>query len=157
MKISIVENGYIQTDIYTKDTARVQYLFPSTSHPAHISRNIPYSLGYRLLIICSNSNNFSKRLQELKEDLISRRYHAKVSGEAFHKLKKICRIQALKKTYKAKEHETPLVTKFHRNLPLLLSILKMHWQVMTSEDPRLQRIFPKQSVVAYCKDLYNNL
>ena len=54
MNVKVNENGYIETDLHTKDTARVQYLLPSSSHPAHITRNIPYSLGYRLLRICSN-------------------------------------------------------------------------------------------------------
>ena len=66
MKVRIDDNGFIQTDLHTKDTARVQYLLPSSSHPAHITRNIPYSLGYRLLRICSNPNDLSKRLEQLK-------------------------------------------------------------------------------------------
>ena len=81
--------------------------------------------------------------------MISRRYHTKVIDEAFHKLKKISRDKALEKVHKEKDQETPLVTKFHPNLPSLSKILKKRWQVMTSEDPRLKRIFPKQSVVAY--------
>ena len=83
------------TDLHTKDTARVQHLVPSSSHPAHITRNIPYSLGYRLLRICSNPNDLSKRLEQLKKDLISRKYHSKVIDEAFQKLIRISRKKAL--------------------------------------------------------------
>ena len=54
MEISIDNKGYLQTDLYKKDCARVQYLLPESCHPGHISRNIPYSLSYRLLRICSN-------------------------------------------------------------------------------------------------------
>ena len=91
MNISINKNGFIETDLYTKETARIQYLLPSSSHPAHITKNIPYSLGYRLLRICSDNNVFLKRLDELKQDLISRNYHTKIINEAFHKLRKISR------------------------------------------------------------------
>ena len=151
MNVKINQNGFIETDLHTKDTARIQYLLPSSSHPAHITRNIPYSLDYRLLRICSNPSDFSKRLEELKTDLMSRNYHSKIICEAFHKVKKICRKKALEKVQKEKDQETPLITKFHPNLPSLSKIIKKHWEVMTSEDPRLKRIFPKQSVVAYSR------
>ena len=39
---------------------------------------------------------------ELKKDLISRKYHTKVIDEAFHKLRKISRVQALEKSIKRK-------------------------------------------------------
>ena len=84
---------------------------PSSSHPSHITRNIPYSLGYRLLRICSDPSNFSRRLEELKQALISRK------DEALNKVKKIDRKKALEKVQLVKEQETPLITKFHPNLP----------------------------------------
>ena len=51
-------DGFIQTTLYSKPSRVVQYLLPSSSHPSHITRNIPYSLGYdRFCSIghCSNS------------------------------------------------------------------------------------------------------
>ena len=59
MNISINENGYLETDLYTKETAKIQYLLPSSCHPGHVSKNIPYSLTYRLLRICSNHETFN--------------------------------------------------------------------------------------------------
>ena len=122
MNVSIDHNGFIKTDLYTKDTARIQYLLPSSSHPSHITRNIPYSLGYRLLRICSVPSDFSRRLEELKQDLISRNYKSKIIDEAFNKVKKIDRKKALEKVQSVKEKETPLITKFHPNLPSLSKI-----------------------------------
>ena len=66
--------------------------------PSHGTKNIPYSLGYRLLRICSNYDNFIKRLGELKEDLISRKYHLKIIDEAFKNIK---RKKAIEKVYSA--------------------------------------------------------
>ena len=93
--MSIDNEGYIKTDLFTKETAKCTYLLPSSSHPSHISKNIPYSLGYRLLRICSNKNDFIKRLGELKQDLLSRGYHYKIIDEAFHRLKNMNRKSAL--------------------------------------------------------------
>ena len=149
MKVSIDEDGFIQTDLYTKETAKVSYLLPNSSHPGHITKNIPYSLGYRLLRICSVPIQFLKRLEELKQDLISRNYHPKIINEAFEKIKKIDRKKALEKVEKVKDQKTPFVTKFHPSLPSISKIVRKHWQVMVDDDPRLERIFPTPSVVAY--------
>ena len=150
MQVSIDEEGYIQTDLFTKETARCQYLLPSSSHPSHVTKNIPYSLGYRLLRICSNNDNFIKRLGELKQDLISRNYHPKIIDEAFNRVKKIKRRKAIEKVHtNEKPHNTPLVTEYHPNLLSLTKIIKKHWEVMIKEDPKLKRIFPKHSMVAY--------
>ena len=65
MMIRINEDGYLETDLYKKKTTKVQYLLPSSCHPGHITRNIPYSLAYRLLRICSKRETFKLRLEEL--------------------------------------------------------------------------------------------
>ena len=47
MQVTIDEEGIIQTDLYTKDTARA--LLPQSCHPGHITQNIPFSRALRLL------------------------------------------------------------------------------------------------------------
>ena len=56
--IWVDQEGYIQTTLYTKPSRVVQYLLPSSSHPSHITKNIPYSLAYRLRRIESIEANF---------------------------------------------------------------------------------------------------
>ena len=47
--IWIDDHGLIQTTLYSRPSRVVlQYLLPSSSHPFHITRNIPYSQGYTL-------------------------------------------------------------------------------------------------------------
>ena len=48
-----------------------------------------------------------------------------------------------------KEDKIPLIMKYHPNLPSLSSIVGKHWSVLIEEDPRLKRVFPQPSVVAY--------
>ena len=95
MMVSIDNNNMIQTDLYKKDTAVVQYLLPSSCHPHHITANIPYSLAYRLLRICSMPEQFQQRLEELKNDLLSREYKPKIIEDAFKRIGKITREEAL--------------------------------------------------------------
>ena len=151
MQVSIDKDGFIQTDLFKKDTARCQYLLPSSCHPGHITKNIPFSLANRLLRICSNPDDFAKRLEELKNDLISRQYSPKIIYEAFEKVKKIKREDALKKVSKLKTNTSNniLVTTYHPALPSVTNTVKKHHKVMTDENSRLKRCFPKPSLVAY--------
>ena len=148
-QVSINESGFIETDLYKKSCAKVQYLLPQSCHPSHICRNIPFSLGYRLLRICSSEATFTQRLEELKEDLISRCYHVKVIQEAFDRLKEVTRSDALKKV--TREQKTPrdvLSITYHPGLPQISKLISKHHTVMTQE-PRLNRCFPKPSMVGY--------
>ena len=70
MSVSIKDN-HIFTDLYQKATRRVQYSLPSSCHPMHITNNIPFSLGYRILRICSSQDDFMKHLNGLRQDLLS--------------------------------------------------------------------------------------
>ena len=148
--VSINESGYIETDLYRKSTAKVQYLLPSSCHPSFLTKNIPYSLAYRLLRICSKPEVFQQRLLELKDDLVSRSYHIKVIEQAFDRIKGISRSEALKRVEHKKDSDRePLVVTYHPNLPPLHKLIKKHHSVMIKEDMRLQRCFKEPSIVAF--------
>ena len=68
--------------LYKKPTDRNQYLLPSSCHPAHCTRNIPYSLALRIIRICSEVTDRDKRLAELKEMLLSQDYNKNVINAA---------------------------------------------------------------------------
>ena len=95
------ESDKFSTDLYKKETFKPQYLHPSSCHIGHQSKNIPYSLAYRLRRICSNDTNFELRLSELKTDLLSRGYYSKIIDTALNKARLIPRSEALKN---AKRH-----------------------------------------------------
>ena len=149
MEVSIDKKGYIHTDLFKKDTARCQYLKPSSCHPGHITKNIPFSLAWRLKRICSDPKDFSKRLEELRNDLISRDYSPRIIEEAFQRIHKIERTEALKKVVRKKEQNNVLIATYHPALPSLSKIVSKHHRFMTGENPRLKRCFPKPSIIAY--------
>ena len=149
-QVTINEEGYIETDLYKKSSAKVQYLLPQSCHPRHICKNIPYSLGYRLLRICSKPEVFKQRLEELKVDLISRSYNVKVIEDAFTLLQKIRRSDALQRVIRENETKRePLVITYHPGLPEVPRLIRKHHEVMVLEDNRLKRCFPEPSLVAY--------
>ena len=95
-----VVNNQIVTDLYRKPTDRCQYLLTSSCHPAHVTENIPFSLAYRIIRICSEPESRDKRLSELKELLMSRSYKSSLVDNAIERARKIPRMEALKKLSK---------------------------------------------------------
>jgi hypothetical protein len=105
MLIKINKDGYFETDLYKKDGSVVQYLLPASCHPSHITKNIPYSLAFSLLRICSDRATFLKRIEEMRQDLLSRTYHPKILESAFKRILKVERSEALQKVEKNSERQ----------------------------------------------------
>ena len=143
-------NNRIVVDLYKKPTDRCQYLLTSSCHPPHITENIPYSLAYRIVRICSEEETRDKRLAELKNMLLSRDYKTKLIDNAIEKAKGTPRSKALERVEKTKtETRRPVLSvEYHPSLPALSSILKRHWRVMI-QDPYLKEVFPLPPIVAY--------
>ena len=57
--VSIGADGYIKTNLYIKPGTKCTYLAPTSSHPNFIAKNIPFSLAYRLLRICSDPRDLT--------------------------------------------------------------------------------------------------
>lgn len=98
VQVEIV-NNVIETDLYKKPTDRCQYLLPSSCHPDHVTRNIPYSLAYRLVKICSTPDKLNQRLHVLKDLMLSRDYRPKSIDADIDKARAIPRERALQKVF----------------------------------------------------------
>ncbi|XP_072037029.1 uncharacterized protein [Amphiura filiformis] len=78
VSVSKHSDGTLQSDLYCKPTDMHQYLLPSSCHPPHICKNIPYSQALRLRRICSSDVAFQHRSSELADHLKNRNYKKKV-------------------------------------------------------------------------------
>ena len=144
-----IENKTIITDLYKKKTDRNQYLLTSSCHPAHVTKNIPFSLCLRIVRICSRIEDRDKRFSELKSMLLARGYSAGIINAAIEKAKKIPRFEALKKVVGSKETERPvLVIHYDPRLPSVSQIIMKHYRTMV-QDPHLKEVFPLPPLVAY--------
>ena len=88
-------------------------------------------------------------LNTLRQELISRDYFPKIVDQAFEKLVKIERKEALKKVERTATSREVMVVTFNPGLPSVTKIIKKHWKVMTNRCPRLKRCFAAPSMVAY--------
>ena len=66
-----LNNGTIETDLYTKPTDKHQHLLSSSCHPQHTNKAIPFSLAHRIRRICSTDTTFTLRLNELRTYLLA--------------------------------------------------------------------------------------
>ena len=73
-----LKNGVLSTDLFVKPTDTHQFLDPSSCHPYHCKKGIPYSQTLRLNRICSNNSNFDKRCNELENLLFEKGYSEKM-------------------------------------------------------------------------------
>ena len=143
-----IENDKIETDLYRKPTDRCQYLLPSSCHPSHITRNIPYSLAYRIFRFCSTIEKLDQRLKELKEMLLSRDYRPKPVDAAIAKARAIPRSKALEKVIRKKNERPVFVITYDPRLPSISKIFKKHHAILI-EDPYMKKTFPEPPLTAY--------
>ena len=146
-----IRDRKIIVDLYRKPTDRNQYLLPSSCHPAHVTTNIPFSLAYRIVRICSEPETRDKRLEELKQLLIDRNYKKNIINAAILKAKEIPRKKAIERVQSEKNDVKRPVFAVHYDprLPALPNIIKKHWRTMTNNDPYLKEVFPLPPLVAY--------
>ena len=132
-----------------KPTDRCQYLLTSSCHPAHVTENIPFSLAYRIVRICSKSETRDIRLGE--DLLLSRSHRPSLIDAAIEKAKKIQRDLPIKKSpVIQKQTSRPvLAITYDPRLPCIPQILKKDWRTMVAVDPHLAEIFPLPPLTAY--------
>ena len=58
--------GELMTDFFVKPTDTHQFSDPSSSHPYHCKKGIPYCQDLRLNRICSDNDSFDKRCNDLE-------------------------------------------------------------------------------------------
>ena len=97
-----LEKGKIVVDLYRKESDRNQYLLTSSCHPIGCTKNIPFSLGLRIVRTCTEPETRDKRLSELKELLIHRDYPERLIDSALIRARAIPRRIALRKVIRKK-------------------------------------------------------
>ena len=73
-----VKEGNMTTDLYSNPTDKHQYLSPSSCHPKHCFKSIPFSQAIRVKRICSTVETTKQRLGDLRHHLKRRVYNDKV-------------------------------------------------------------------------------
>ena len=97
VNIRLVGGGELMTDLFVKPTDTHQFLDPSSSHPYHCKKRIPYSQALRLNRICSGNEIFDKRCNDLEGWLMERGYNGKMRRQQLLRAREHSRKDLLKK------------------------------------------------------------
>ena len=130
--------GKLQTKPYSKPCDDHAFLVPSSCHPAHTLRNIPYSTALRIFKIASEPSEFVKAKADYTEYLKARGYSIPAIEEAFGKAESKDR-KSLYQVRKPDENllqgntktrVIPLVADFNPGLPNIGRILNTHKHIL---------------------------
>ena len=91
----LLGNNEISTDLYVKETDSHQYLHPSSCHPYHFVKSIPYIQALRLNRICSNNIFYDNRCNQLEKWLSDRNYKQKLVREQILKARALSKKKLL--------------------------------------------------------------
>ena len=106
----IVREGKLITDLYGKQTDSHQYLNPSSCHPYHYAKSIPYSQALRINQICSENVSFDLWCNELEECLIKRNYNPTVLRKQILKVRAFSRDALLDKVKEVRNNDRLVLT-----------------------------------------------
>ena len=140
----------LKTDLYTKSTDTHQYLEFSSCHPWHCKKSIPYSQALRIRRICSEEQDFSKRISELKQWLYDRGYEKKLVDLQTSEASKISRDRALlEKEPREREDREVLVLTYHPALSKKVYDIINKNQHIISLGAERSKVFTRTPMVAF--------
>jgi hypothetical protein len=143
-----VKEGSMTTDLYSKPTDKHQYLSPSSCHPKHCFKSIPFNQAIRVKRICSTVETTKQRLGDLRHHLTRRGYNDKFIESEFSKASEIDRYDLLEYKEKKINKRVPIVLTYHPSLEKISGIVRHHWKDIGKSET-LTKLFPEPPVVAF--------
>ena len=122
------------TDLYSIPTDKHQYLSPSSYHPKHCFKSIPFSQAIRVKRICSTVETTKQRLGDLRHHLKRQGYDDKVIDRGFSKASEINRNDPLEYKDKKINKRVPLVRTYHPFLEKISGIIRHHWKEIEKSE-----------------------
>ena len=120
-----LDNNKISTDLFVKSTDTHQYHLHTSCHPSHIKKSIPFSLALRIRRICSTTEKFQQRTNELLEFLCKRGHRRQYVQSQISKAFQIPRHDTLFYKSKTRNTDRPVfVTTYNPSLPNLNNVIK---------------------------------
>jgi hypothetical protein len=143
-----VKEGNMTTDLYFKPTDKHQYLSPSSCHPKHCFKSIPFNQAIRVKQICSTVETIKHRLGDLRHHLKRQGYNDRVIESGFSKTSENNRNDLLEYKEKKINNRVPLVLTYHPSLEKISGIVSHHWKEIEKSEA-LAKLFPEPPVVAF--------
>ena len=100
---------------------------------------------------CSQVETRERRLEELRNRLLERKYRSKVIDSAFERVRQLERDTILERVVREDSsiHRVRAIFKFDMRLPNLSSIFRKNWQLMVNDDQRLLAVYPSPPMICF--------
>ena len=137
LMISIDEDGYIQTTLYTKPNVRNGLLKWGSCHPGHCTKNIPKNIMHRVVRNCSKVGERDFWLESVGDKLRARNYPETLIKYTITWAKSLDRSETLEKVVRERGEEGVVncVMRFDTRSPDHASIMKRHCKLIVCHDP----------------------
>ena len=149
LDVQVIKKGNkLITDLFVKPTDTHQYLHATSCHPSHCKTSIPYSQALRFNRICSESDFFDQRCDELEKWLKQRGFSEKNVRQQVLKARKFKRDDLLDRS-KTERSPPKLVFNitFHPALRCLRKILSKI--LLLTPDDEHGKVFSDIPVVGF--------
>ncbi len=147
--LTYFKDNHIETTLYCKPTDKHTYLLPTSCHPPHTFKGIPFSQALRIRRICSEPTEEEIHLNHLKTHLLKRNYDEEIIDKQITKAKTHERKGLL--TYKQKQKKSqrvPLVITYNPAFNNIRPIINRHLHILQN-DERLKQIFTTPPIIAF--------
>jgi hypothetical protein len=121
-----IKNGKIITKPFTKETDTKQYILPTSCHPQHIIKSIPYSQALRIERICTEFDTLKAELANLSGFFINRQYEPALVEQAINRVLEIrSKKDGVKTTIKERASPSEAAPT-EKKLPLTALVVPFH-------------------------------
>ena len=136
-----IRGDSISSGLYTKPADTHQYLLPSSDHPPHVHKHLPYGLGIRLRAIVSDDTWLEHHLSELTAFLTARGYPKPAVEEQLDRVRASPRERVLNYTKRRlRTNRTALVCSWNTRLPAFSELLRDSFPILQSNE-HLRSVF----------------
>ena len=142
------KNGILHTKPFSKPCDDHSYNVPSSCHPTHTLRNIPYNVALSIYKFSSETSEYNKSKTEYSQYLKARGYSNCKIQEDFRKVESRERKEYYQKPEKKLSdldgdiRVTPLVTDFNPGLPNIGRILNKHKHILKLDPVLMKAVQP---------------
>ena len=140
-----IENGKLETTVYSKPTDGHLYLHNDSCHPKATKLAVQKGVALRLRRICSSDDEFTKKSKDYQAYLVTRGHDPKDVVANFEKVKNINRSEARKKQNRPNSiKKQRFFTEYNPVCPNISEIIKKHEHFIRNHE-FLNKLFPPES------------
>ncbi|CAJ0927825.1 unnamed protein product [Ranitomeya imitator] len=149
IQITKGSDGFLETNVFRKDTAVNSLLHASYSHPKSLIEGIPTGQFIRIKIICSNDKFFSEQADNLSSRFEDRGYSRHSIKRGLHKVKRMTSSALMKtKTKPVVEQKVRFISTYTEQLNQMREVLKKYWPLLQT-DKDLTKYLPMYPSITY--------